>query len=208
MRRPASYSSRGPLLCRLVAAEVMTPPISGFLVTADSARAFGRASPSQGGPRPALLQPLKVTVTWICTSRFGAWPGSAEAGAFRRRPGSNLVYPLTMAALEGVHPWRRRMYRRGEDGLGRRRRAPDAGGEPGSVRRGPRPALRITRGFLLAARQCGRVVLLEEGKQAFPDFAAQRRDGITIYGSRHGDQFYRRAGRVFNEYVTAAPVAV
>lgn len=208
MRRPASYSSRGPLLCRLVAAEVMTPPISGFLVTADSARAFGRASPSQGGPRPALLQPLKVTVTWISLAALAPGPDRP-----RRVPFAAGRDPIWCIRL----PWRRwREFTpggggctgRGEDGLGRRRRAPDAGGEPGSVRRGPRPALRITRGFLLAARQRGRVVLLEEGKEAFPDFPAQRRDGITIYGSRHGDQFHRRAGRVFNEYVTVAPVAV
>jgi hypothetical protein len=58
----------------------------------------------------------------------------------------------------------------------------------------------------LAPQQRGRIVFLEEGKEAFPDFPAQRRDRVPIYGSHHGNQLHRRAGRVFNDDVTTTPV--
>ena len=185
--------------------------VAGLVVAAGAFR--GRAVRDRG-PDPGSFHP-----------RAGLDPPRRRAGRRAHRPGGQVDLRASQSAAHlrrGPGRAGLRVLGPADRRRGHRDRRPAAGG-PGADRadrhaassaEDGRPDMRVTccenypGGFLLAARQRGRVVLLEEGKEAFPDFPAQRRDRVTIYGSRHGDQFHRRAGRVLDEYVTAAPVAV
>lgn len=60
----------------------------------------------------------------------------------------------------------------------------------------------------LAAGQRLWVVPLQEREEAFPDFALQRFDGVTIDSRHHGDQLHRWADGVLHMQVALLPVPV